>query len=146
DAVYHCDAGLFALKHGAVDEGLSYLRRAVELTPDDADIVGEVVRGLQKEGHQDEARQVARAALFRNGRAPRFQRLWNDCRFQELHDQQQRARKRRLARGAVAEGRVCLPFLQLTVETPTGRKLVRTDRPSRTPAPHLMRLARLSGQ
>ena len=45
------------------------------------------------------------AALFRNGRDARFQRLWNDCRFQELHHRQQRLRKRRLARTAAGEGR-----------------------------------------
>ena len=67
-----------------------------------------------------------------------------DCRFQELHHRQQRVQKRRLARRAVAEGRVCLPFLQLTVETPNGRKLVRRDGPSHTPAPHLLRLSRMS--
>ena len=141
---YQCDAGLFALRHGAADEALAYLRRAVELAPDDAALVGEVVRGLQDEGHFEEARQIARAALFRNGRDPLFQRLWNDCRFQELHHRQQRVQKRRLARRAAAEGRVCLPFLQLTVETPNGRKLVRRDGPSHTPAPHLLRLSRMS--
>jgi Tfp pilus assembly protein PilF len=146
EPVYQCDAGLFALKHGASDEGLSYLRRAVELAPDDADVIGEVVRGLQDAGHHDEARRTAKAALFRNGRDARFQRLWNDCRFQELHHRQQRVRKKRLVRRAVAEGRICLPFLQMTVETPRGRKLIRTDRPSKTPPPHLLRLAQLSGK
>ena len=143
---YQCDAGLFALRHGAADDALAYLRRAVELAPDDAALVGDVVRGLQDEGHFEEARQIARAALFRNGRDPLFQRLWNDCRFQELHHRQQRVRKRRLARTAAAEGRVLLSFLRLTQETPTGRKLVRHDGPSRTPPPHLLRLSRLSGR
>src|SRR5207237_185397 len=146
DAWYHCDAGLFALRHGAADEGLTYLQRAVELAPDDATLVGDVVRGLQDEGHFEEARQIARAGLFGNGRDARFQRLWNDCRFQELHHRQQRLRKRRLARTAAAEGRVFLPFLRLTEETPTGRKLLRHDGPSRTPPPHLLRLSRLSGK
>jgi tetratricopeptide (TPR) repeat protein len=146
EPVYHCDAGLFALKHGAVDEGLSYLRRAVELAPDNVDIIAEVVRGLQDEGHHDEARQIAKAALFRNSSDARFQRLWNDSRFQEIHQQQQRANRKRLVRRAVAEGRICLPFMQMTVETPSGRKLVRTDGPSRTPPPHLLRFARLSGK
>jgi Tfp pilus assembly protein PilF len=146
EPVYHCDAGLFALRHGAVDEGLTYLRRAIELAPNEADIVSEVVRGLQDEGHHHEARQIAKAAFFRNGHDARFQRLWNDCRFQELHQRQQRVRKKQMARRALAEGRVCLPFLQLTVETPRGRKLLRVDGPSRTPGPRLLRLSRLSGK
>jgi tetratricopeptide (TPR) repeat protein len=146
EPVYLCDAGLFALKHGAVDEGLEYLRHTVELAPDDVDVIGEVVRGLQDHGHHDEARQIAKAALFRNGRDPHFVRVWNDCRFQELHHRQQRVRKKRIVRRAVAEGRICLPFLNLTVETTKGRKLIRTDGPSRTPPPHLLRFARLSGK
>jgi Tfp pilus assembly protein PilF len=146
EPVYLCDAGLFAIKHGAVDEGMSYLRRAVELAPDDVDVVGTVVRGLQDRGCLDEARAIAKAALFRNSRDPRFQKLWNDCRFQELHNRQERVNKRKRLRNAAAQGPICLPFLQLTVETPRGRKLVRTDRPSRTPAPHLLRMARLSGK
>ena len=146
EPVYHCDAGQFALEHGAEDEGLVYLRRAVELAPDDAGIIGEVVRSLQDHGHHDEARQIARAALFRSGGDTRFQRLWNDCRFQELHQRQQRVSKKRLVRRAVAEGRICLPFVQLTVETPNGRKLIRRDGPSRKPAPHLLKFTRLSGK
>jgi tetratricopeptide (TPR) repeat protein len=146
EPMYHCDAGLFALRHGAVDEGLSYVRRAVELAPDDIEIIGEVVQGLQEINHFDEARSIARAALFRNAENRQFQQLWNDCRFQELHARQQRVRKKRMVRRAVAEGRICLPFVQMTVETPKGRKLIRTDGPSRTPPPHLLRFPRLSGK
>jgi Tfp pilus assembly protein PilF len=146
NAGYLCDAGLFALRHGAVDEGLSYLRRAVELAADDAELIGEVVRGLQDEEQFDEARGIARTCLFQNGRDVRFHRLWNDCRFQELHHDQRRSQHRKAVRRAVAEGRICLPFEQLTVETPRGRKLVRRDGASRAPAPHLLRLKRLSGK
>jgi tetratricopeptide (TPR) repeat protein len=144
EPVYHCDAGMFAVKQGAIDEGLAYLRRAVELAPDDVDIVADVVHGLQEAAHHDEARQIARAALFHNNHDPSFRRLWNDVRFQELHNQQQRTAKERLVRAAVAEDRICLPFERLTVETPEGRKLLRRDGPSRPPAPHWPRIARLS--
>ena len=144
DPYCHVDAGLFAVRHSKVDQGLLWLRRAVELAPADVEVIGQVVRGLQDAGQADEARQTARSALFRNSADPRFRQLWNDFRFQELHRRQQRARKRRFIRGAIAEGRICLPFEQLTVETPRGRRLVRQDRPSRTPAPHFLRLARLS--
>jgi tetratricopeptide (TPR) repeat protein len=141
---YHVDAGVFALNHGHGEQGLRWLRRAVELAPQDVEAIGRVVRSLQDAGQADEARQTARAALFRNSRDRSFRQLWNDFRFQELHRRQQRVRKRRAIQHAVAEGRVCLSFEQLTVETANGRRVVRQDRPSRTPAPHFLRLARLS--
>jgi tetratricopeptide (TPR) repeat protein len=145
---YHADAGSFALGHGQVEQGLGWLRRAVELAPDDVELVGQVVRGLLDAGHTDEARQMARAALFRNSGDRRFRQLWNDFRFQELHQEQQQARKQRYIRGAIAEGRICLSFQQMTVETANGRRVVRRDgpspSPSHRPAPHFLRLARLS--
>jgi tetratricopeptide (TPR) repeat protein len=141
---YHADAGLFALGHGHVEQGLGWLRRAVELAPDDVEVVGQVVRGLLDAGHTDEARQTARAALFRNSGDRRFRQLWNDFRFQELHLEQQQARKQRYIRGAIAEGRICLSFQQRTMETVGGRRVVRQDGPSRTPAPHFVRLPRSS--
>jgi tetratricopeptide (TPR) repeat protein len=143
NALYHCDAGLFAMNQGEVEEGLCWLCRAAELAAEDPDLLGEVVRGLQDHGHLEEARAIARTAMFHNNRDGRFVRLWNDLRFQEVHQQQQRADKRHVIRRAVAEGRVCLPFQQMTVETPSGRKLVRQDGPAGTPAPHLLRFARM---
>jgi tetratricopeptide (TPR) repeat protein len=143
---YLCEAGLFAGRCGEIEQGLNWLRCAAELAPDDPDVIGDVVSGLQEQGHEDEARGIARAAFFRNSRNPRFQRLWNDFRFQQLRDRQKRVHNRRVVRRAEAEGRICLPFLKLTVETPAGRKLVRRDGPSGTPPPHLRHLARLSQQ
>jgi predicted Zn-dependent protease len=143
---YLCDAGQVALELEETDEGLDYLRRAVEAAPDDAMVVADVVRGMVAAGEHDEARRTARAALFRNGGAPAFQQIWNDVRFQELHHRQQRAHRCKVVRQAVAEGRVLLPFHELTEETPTGRKLVRRDAASRTPAPHYLRLAARSGR
>jgi tetratricopeptide (TPR) repeat protein len=144
DPYGHADAGRLALRRGQVKLGLSWLRRAVELAPADVEVVGQVVEGLQDAGHTDEARQTARAALFRNSGDRRFRQLWDDFRFQELHRRQNRAHKRRAIRGAIAEGRICLSFEQMTVETATGRRVVRQDGPSRTPAPHCLRLGRLS--
>jgi tetratricopeptide (TPR) repeat protein len=144
--LYLCEAGLFAVGCGEIDQGLKWLRQAADLAPDDADVIGDVVRGLQEIGQEDEAKGIARAAFFRNSRNPRFQRLWNDIRFQQLRERQKRIQKGRIVRRAVAEGRICLPFLKLTVETPAGRKLVRRDGPSGTPPPHLRQMARLSRQ
>jgi tetratricopeptide (TPR) repeat protein len=141
---YHADAGLFALGHRQVEQGLGWLRRAVALAPDDVEVVAQVLRGLLDAGHTDEARKTARAALFRNSGDRRFRQLWNDFRFQELHQEQQQTRKQRYIRGAIAEGRICLSFQQMTVETASGRRVVRQDGPSHRPAPHYVRLARLS--
>jgi Tfp pilus assembly protein PilF len=139
---FHADAGAFAARHGHGQLGLQWLRRAVELAPEDVEVVGKVVRGLQAAGQVDEARQMARAALFRNSSDPRFRQLWNDFRFRELYRRQQRAQKRRLIRGAIAEGRVFLSFEEMTIETANGRRVVRQDRPSRTPGPNFLRLPR----
>ena len=98
---YHSDAGQFLVKHAAVQEGLNYLRRAAELAPADAEIIGDVVRCLLENELFDEARDIARSAFFRRSRDPRFQRLWNDFRFQELHQQQERLQHRRRVHRAV---------------------------------------------
>jgi Tfp pilus assembly protein PilF len=142
NARYHCAAGLFAVGWGKVEQGLAWLREAAELAPDDADIIDDVVRGLQQEGYEDEAIDIARAALFRNNRDPRFQQLWNNYRFEQLRAEQQRIQKRCLVRRAVLEGTICLPFLKLTVDTPAGRKLVRRDGPSGVRPPHLRHMSR----
>jgi tetratricopeptide (TPR) repeat protein len=144
NAHYHAEAGLYALRHGESELGLSWLRRAVELASDDVDVIGQVVRGLQDAGQMDEARQMAREALFRNSGDRRFRQLWNDARFQEQHRRQQRARQQRVIRGAIAAGRVCVSFEQMTVQTASGRRVLRKDGPSRRPAPHFLRLARVS--
>jgi Tfp pilus assembly protein PilF len=146
NAGYHVDAGVFALRRGHQGEGLDWLRRAAELAPEDVEVLGKVVRALVDAGQTDEARQIARTALFRNSQDRRFRQLWNDFRFQVLHRQQQRVHKRRAIEHAIAEGRICLSFEQMTEETANGRRVVRQDQPSRTPPPHFLRLARLSGR
>jgi Tfp pilus assembly protein PilF len=146
NAYYHVDAGRFAAGHGELKLGLTWLQRSAELAPDEADIIGEVVRCLQEQGELDEAQSIARAALFRNSRNPQFHRLWNDVRFQDLHQRQQQIQKTRRIRRAEVEGPVCLPFLKLTVMTPRGRKLVRQDGPSHPRPPHLASLGAVRNQ
>jgi hypothetical protein len=125
-----------------VEEGLAWVRRAVELAPADVEVVGLVVRGLHEVGQSEEAWQTARAALFRNSRDPRFRQLWNDFRFQQLHRRQQHAQRQRLIRRAIAEGRICLPFEPTRAKAPHGRR-VRHDAPSPPAGPHVLRLGRL---
>jgi Tfp pilus assembly protein PilF len=142
NAFYHADAGLFAVSNGQVELGLRWLRTAAKLAPSDPEVVGDVVRVLQEQGHGDEAHELARSALFRNSRDPRFVRLWNDCRFQEVHRHQQQIKSRQVVRAAATEAPNLLSFHKLTVMTPTGRKLLRRDGASARPTPHMLRLGR----
>jgi Tfp pilus assembly protein PilF len=146
NALYHCDAGLFALGQGEQEEGLYLLRRAAELAAEDVEILGDIVRGLQEHGHFEEARAIARTAMFHNSRDRRFQQLWNDVRFQEVRHEQLQAQKYRVRNPARNAPNNTLPFLKLTVETATGRKLIRQDRGAGALPPHLPRFARLSGK
>jgi tetratricopeptide (TPR) repeat protein len=139
-----CACGLLALRLGRRDEGLAHLRRAVELLPDDAETLGQVVTGLCLANEADEARRLLLAARFRNPHDARFVQLWNDFQFQRLRKEQQAAASRRKAEGDEA-GPVVLPFVR--PEGPRlGRKKVRQDGPAPLPAPHVPRLARLPKQ
>jgi Tfp pilus assembly protein PilF len=137
--------GLLALRLGRVEEGLESLRRAVELAPDDPEAVGRLLDGLQQTEDHDEARRVAQAALFRNARDGRFRRLWQDFQFQQLHAEQQSARRDRVLAAYGADGPVLLPFVRpetraTAAPTPApGRKIIRRDGPSAPGGPHLPR-------
>ncbi len=84
------DAGLLAVRRGRTDEGLEKLRKAVEAAPDDAEVLGRLVKGLRLAGRTEEARAALRAALFRNPRVPRFRRLWTEFRIDGLRRQADR--------------------------------------------------------
>jgi tetratricopeptide (TPR) repeat protein len=133
--------GLLALRLGRIDEGLDCLRRGAELAPDDPDAVGRLVTGLQELDEDDEARQVVRAALFRNTRDPRFRRLWDDFQFQRLHDEQAAARRGVAASGRAADGPDVLPFVrpEPSPTAPPRQRTIRRDRPSAPAGPHLPR-------
>src|SRR5262249_11104742 len=59
-----CACGLLALRLGQRDEGLAHLRRALELAPDDAETLGQVVTGLCLANEAAEARRCLLAARF----------------------------------------------------------------------------------
>jgi tetratricopeptide (TPR) repeat protein len=143
---FHCDAGLFALEQGLTEEGLGYLRKAVKLAPSDVELLSDVVRGLQENGLLVEAREVAIAARFQNGRDPRFLRLWNEFRFRETHLEQKQTDKRHVAKLGVMQPRDCLVFEELTTQTPSGRQLIRRDNASRPAGPHFMRMPGVPGR
>jgi Tfp pilus assembly protein PilF len=141
------DYGLLCLAEGDDEEGLRALRRAVELTPDDPEVVGKLVEGQSQTGRGDEARLTLRAALFRNPRHLGFRKLWNDFRFQELCDAQAAQRRWYRECNSVTEGPVLLPFAPLPPGQPsTGRRprRIRKDGPSSPAPPHAPHPAHLS--
>jgi tetratricopeptide (TPR) repeat protein len=136
-------AGMLALQLGKVVDGLKWLRRAVELAPDDPEAVARLVEGLQEVGRSEEARLTLRAALFRNPRDGRFRKLWSDFHFQQLRQEQESKRQARYDAGT-EEKPIVLPFLRpVSVPTQSRGKRVRRDPAGPLPSPHLPRRGRL---
>jgi len=108
------DYGLSALKLGHDKAGLAALGRALELAPDDPELVAEIVDGMWRQRRFSEARDIARLALFRNPRNPHFHEVWNDLRFREAQSTQERARQKRRA-SPPSTGARLLPFLSSAV-------------------------------
>jgi tetratricopeptide (TPR) repeat protein len=136
--------GELLLHLGQREEGLGCLCRAVELSPNDPEVVGKLANGLRLANQVEEARSVLRAALFRNRRDGRFHKLWNDFRFQEVR-RQQVAERQQEAEEDGEDGPALLPFPRPGTpaapdETPRpSRKLVRQDGPETLPPPHSLR-------
>jgi len=126
---YLCAFGLLALDIGDdEEEGASALCRALQLAPDDVEIIEQVVEGIGQT-NQEEARRILRAAMFRHPRDRHLRKLWSDFHFRCLHIAQNRGRH------AYPEqaGPVLLPFVRpVAPETPN----VRRDAPSRPARPH----------
>src|SRR5207249_11178670 len=138
------ETGMLALRLGRVREGLKWLRRAMEIAPDDPQVVACLVEGLQDIGRAEEARLTLRAALFRNPHDGRFRKLWNDFHFHELRDKQESRRQARYDADLDKETPILLPFLRPVSEPiQTGSKRVRRDPAAPLPAPHLPRRGRL---
>jgi tetratricopeptide (TPR) repeat protein len=137
------EAGMLALRLGKVVEGLKWLRRAVELAPDDPETVGRLAEALQEIGRPEEARLTLRAALFRNPRDSRFRKLWSDFHFYEIREKQETQRQEQWDADLETKP-VLLPFLR-PVSTPakTSGKRVRRDPAAPLPSPHLPRRGRL---
>jgi tetratricopeptide (TPR) repeat protein len=113
--------GLLQVRLGQTEEGLERLRKAVEQAPEDADAVAKLAKGLRLAGRTDEAGAALRAALFRNPRAPRFRKLWNEYQFHQLRQRQDQERVRRAAARQPDGGPVILPFVRLDrPHAPTG--------------------------
>jgi tetratricopeptide (TPR) repeat protein len=127
---YLCAFGLLLLEMGDDDEeGASALLRALELAPDDLEIVEQVVEGIERVD-REEARSILRSALFRRPRDGRFRKLWSDFHFRCLHADQNRQQHAYPGQ----TGPVLLPFVR---SEPAGDiPHVRRDAPSRPGRPH----------
>jgi tetratricopeptide (TPR) repeat protein len=134
---YWSDCGRLLLQLGRTEDGVAALRKAGTLSPDDPAIVARLVEGLCLADRADEARDVLRAARYRNPRDARFRKLWTDFQFRQAADTQ-------TAAPAAAEP-VILPFVRRAA-VPTLPKLpgriLRLDKGSKA-APHLPQSARL---
>ncbi|MCI0684720.1 MAG: tetratricopeptide repeat protein [Gemmataceae bacterium] len=93
-ADYQCDYGLYAIRNGKTRAGVTALRRAARLAPDEPAILSRVVDGLRQAGRAGEAKQLLRAALFRHPRDRRFRDLWIRHQFDVLHAAQNQANDR----------------------------------------------------
>jgi tetratricopeptide (TPR) repeat protein len=146
-AGYLSTLGLLALRDGRDEEGLSCLRRARRVAPDEPRVVRRLAKGLCRLGRADEARAVLLAARFRNRRDGRFQRLWRDFQFQQLRRNQEEQRRARGA-GITTDAPPLLPFVRLlATRTPHGDDtVIRADAPAVLPAPHLPRPLRRPDQ
>lgn len=100
--------GLYAVKHGADEEGIQRLRQAVALKPVDPAVLSKLIKGLRWAGRRAEARAELLAARFRYHGDARFQQLWSDFQFRQLR---RRQLCDRIRFAIVPEGPILLPFL-----------------------------------
>lgn len=136
DQPHYCsEFGRLLLQLGRTEEGVAALQKAVAIAPDDPATVGRLIEGLCLNDQAAEARDVLRAARFRNPKDRRFRKLWSDFQFQQLHESQ--------SPPAQLDEPVLLPFVRRAVlpELPKlpGRR-IRLDCGS-VSKPHLPRPA-----
>lgn len=128
--------GMLALRLGLSDEGLSCLRRSVELAPNDPETVSRLAEGLREEEQISEARSVLRAAMFRNPRDARFRKLWNDFQFSQLAETQRVQQTANPTNVGSRRAPWLLPFVRPNESAAqTDGKTIRRDDASPLPAP-----------
>lgn len=132
------DTGLLMIKLGKSQEGLLLLRRAGELAPDDSLVIGKLARGLRRTGQGEEARRIIRLTLFRNPRSVGFRKLWNDCQYQMVRQEQERKRMMEEANNLEGDTLVLLPFLRPEFNLDSSDQ--RLDPATGLPGPHVARM------
>src|SRR5262249_17395306 len=105
--------GLLLVRIGWCERGLSQLRKAAKLAPDDSEVLDQVVRGLCIAGQTHEARSLLLAARFRRRRDSCIQSLWNAFQFRQLRNAQQAVLRQKEASIEHQKGPVTLPFASL---------------------------------
>lgn len=136
--------GLCCLGQEQVEEGLGALMQALQLTPNDPDVVGMLVKGLCQTGRRDEAEDVLRAARFRNPKDGRFKLLWQVFMFKRLHRKQAAELRAKQRVWLSDEGPALLPFKLPLAAPQTEGPPLRQDEPEALPGPHLQRPQRRS--
>ncbi|MHB1422061.1 MAG: tetratricopeptide repeat protein [Gemmataceae bacterium] len=111
------DYGHLLLRLGQTEEGLTHLREAVERAPEDVEVLGKLVKGLRLAGRSEEARSVLQMAMFRNARSPRFRKLWNEFRFQQVRRRRDAERRQDAENDEDGETPVILPFIRVVSES-----------------------------
>jgi tetratricopeptide (TPR) repeat protein len=131
------DYGQLNIREGRLEAGLTCLRRAVELAPENVHAVRCLAEGLVKARRFEEARSVLRLALFRNPRDGRFRQLANDFQFRQAA-RTQKAERRARGKQTVADGPVLLPFRRPLRTEPrcSEAHVIRQDSPTPLPPPH----------
>jgi tetratricopeptide (TPR) repeat protein len=138
------ELGLLCVQQGQTEEGLGALMEALQLAPNDAEIVGRLVKGLCLAGRRAEAKDVLRAARFRNPRDGRFRLLWQVFMFKRLHRQQAEEQRAKRRVWMSDEGPALLPFKLPLAGPQTEGPPLRQDEPESLPGPHLHRPQRRS--
>jgi len=136
------DAGLFQVEMGRSEKGLTLLRHAVEIAPDDFEVLQSLLTALAELNRFDEARSELNKARFRLGRNLRFLQLDSDLEFEESRRRQREAKTKPLpAKTAV------LPFLRVTTDDGASKPATRFRRQDEgsTSRPHLAGHTRRSG-
>lgn len=128
-----CALGLTALDLGRPRLGLSALRRAHRLSPDDPALLEKVVEGLGDAGAWDEAKSLVRAMLFRNPDDLDVQRLWRQMQFQALLARQQSENVESQPKRKAGNPPAILPMTRPalpTVLSQLGQRVIRRDGPN----------------
>jgi tetratricopeptide (TPR) repeat protein len=144
NAQLHADMGMFLLAIAEQELGLTHLRRAVELAPDEPVYLRQLMKSLVEADRAMEARGIVQLALFAHPREHRFREIWSELQFRVAQQEQHRAI---LARWAGHDRPVLLPFKPrrtqvLRSESTDDGSTVRVDRPQPIRRPHLRKPAK----
>jgi tetratricopeptide (TPR) repeat protein len=132
-----CDYAQYSLNRGLARKALTALRHVAALANDDPDLLGRVAQGLRRANKSDEAKQLLRAALFRNPHDRRFRELWTAHQFDLLHAAQRPTRAQASAETQGVPVILRFPRRRRKVQDVAG-KTIRTDDASEFRGPTIL--------